>query len=320
MQIKEILEKNNIAFLETGNNVKKGNISIKCPFCTNDPSYHMGINLETGVYGCWRDSSHRGKNFSWVLRKLLKCSIEEAKNILNNRVLDSDWKSKVLNKLNHTQEKEIPHIKNLKLPTQFKKISQTGYTSIFWEFLLARGFKDVNKIINRYRIKCCLTGDWRRRLIFPLYFKGNLISWGSRSVSTNEKLKYKDLGVLESVIYPKHFLYNFDNLYEYGGTVLYITEGIFDFLKMDLFLPLKYKATCLFTKTITNQQLEMLLLLSTKFKEIRVLLDSDAYLQSLKLVSQLKILPIKITNYKLPNGRKDPGELSYNEVRKYFGV
>ena len=47
------LEEYNIDYTTSGKNVTSGWVEINCPFCGDDPSYHMGVNLSSGLYHCW---------------------------------------------------------------------------------------------------------------------------------------------------------------------------------------------------------------------------------------------------------------------------
>src|SRR3990170_3506093 len=70
LDIESALKSKRILYLDSGSNVSRGNINICCPFCPDDPSYHLGINLETGYWGCWRDSGHRGVTLKRLFKAL----------------------------------------------------------------------------------------------------------------------------------------------------------------------------------------------------------------------------------------------------------
>jgi hypothetical protein len=61
---RQLLTDNRVPFIERGPNVKRGEINIRCPFCGSaDPSYHMGLNLDSGWWSCWRNKDqHSGKS------------------------------------------------------------------------------------------------------------------------------------------------------------------------------------------------------------------------------------------------------------------
>ena len=74
MEIKQYLDELGIEYSEAGEkNVTEGHVIIKCPFCDEDPSKHMGINFSSGLFHCWVcDESgnlpkliHELENVSW---------------------------------------------------------------------------------------------------------------------------------------------------------------------------------------------------------------------------------------------------------------
>ena len=156
-----------------------------------------------------------------------------------------------------------------------------------------------------------MVGDWKYRLIFPIYFLGKLVTWQGRQVTREAYLPYRDLSIPESVRHVKFCLYNFDNLK--GGDTLFITEGLFDSLKMDYYSPDGIDSTCLFTKTMRDEQMWLIAELASIYKKIIVLLDSDAQVEAISIYSKLSFLR-NVSLGTLPLGAKDPGILTKEQV------
>jgi len=316
-KILTVLKTNNIEYIADGPNVKKNNVNVKCPFCENDPSQHMGISLINGEYACWRDSKHRGKNFLTLLQEILDCSLDEAKRQLGLKTLEPNEFDNILSRLYEVEiftPRKLGGAKSLVFDKSFREIKETGITAPFWDYFLRRGFDNVDKLLRLYEIKCCLIGYWRYRIIFPIRYNGELVSWVGRSISPNATLKYLDLSVERSVRHPKFCIWNYDELLN-GGHTLFITEGIFDAVKLDCYFPVGYKATCLFTKTIRDEQKSLLQDLSKVFDQLILLLDADAVTQSWAIASELAYLR-NVKSGLLPDGIKDPGDLTKNQVLK----
>src|ERR1700690_250170 len=73
------LDENNIHYVTRGPNTKRGEVSVHCPMCGDeDPSEHLGINLQTEKWGCLRDQSHRGKSARTLIKAMLGCSSPQA--------------------------------------------------------------------------------------------------------------------------------------------------------------------------------------------------------------------------------------------------
>lgn len=320
-KIIEILSSNGIPYITEGKNVKHGNINIQCPFCgVNDPSQHMGIELDTGRYGCWKDSTHRGKNLARVLKEILKCSWTEANSLLKISLDFSPTESFLdsINNIFNRDEKVLDKPKisvpreTMIMPSEFQSISEIDAHKRFNNYLIKRGFLEPKDLLSKYDIRGALYGSWKNRLIFPIYMDGNLVTWLSRSIYDEAFLKYKDCDMANSVIPVKHCLYNYDSLQE-GGEVLYVCEGVFDCLKLDYFSSdPSIRATCLFTKTMTIEQFYLLRSLASKFSELRILLDNDAFLNALQIQGELSMLPnVKFFSLSF----KDPGSMSDSHIK-----
>jgi len=84
---KAFCDAKNIPYVTSGKNVSIGNFNIQCPFCGHaDPSEHMGIEVATGYWGCWRESKHRGKSPQRLIMRLLHIGFDQA-----NEIVDGQW-------------------------------------------------------------------------------------------------------------------------------------------------------------------------------------------------------------------------------------
>lgn len=325
--LKAFLSKHNIPFRERGENVAKGNININCVFCIKsgrgDEKFHMGIEPNKGVYGCWRNNSHRGKKLEKVVRALINCSYEEAHKlvygtVLIERLVDEDIMS-VLNRIYNKSEVEAykpQGVKELELLPSFIEIRKDDITGKFYQYLVGRGFGNVDALIKKYSLLCCLNGEYADRIIFPIFYDGELVTWSSRSLEKNAYLRYRDLEVDKSVIHVKQLVYNYDKLIK-GGNILFLTEGLFDCIKLDYYLSIGNHSTCSFTKHITDNQADQLLNLSIVFNRIIVLMDSDASPESINIMRRLANKSSNIDYRNIEIDRKDPGEFTKQEVKDF---
>jgi hypothetical protein len=283
----------------------------------------MGCDPVTGVYGCWRDANHRGKDFTKVVRALIHCSFQEAKRLISkDQVIlqDENIEDYVNGLFDEKEDKiEIVGVDELELPKLFTEIRSVGIKKPFWDYLKSRGLnndKKLQKLIGRFNIRCCLTGEWKMRLIFPVCLHDELVTWQSRSIYKAAMIPYKDLSKEESVVHVKECIYNYDELLEKGGYILYITEGIFDCLKIEYFGIKDVNATCIFTKTLRDSQIYQLKLLSAAFEEVRLLLDEDAWSDAyFDIGEQLSFIP-NFRIQQLPEGVGDPGELRRSQFKQ----
>ncbi len=325
-----VLSSNNIEFVERGPNVQKGHVNIKCPFCgSSDPSHHMGLELSTGYWGCWRNKSHRGKSPIRLLVKLLRCSFQRAFDIAgikNSDYIDPDGfdsvAARLLNKVGYVERVEEIRRDFLKYPAEFREITDSYQMSMFYDYLIRRkfGVYDIESLCDQYRLRGALTGEFSRRLIIPYIVNDELVSWTGRTISSLQNLRYKDLSVEESLIAPKSTLFNHDAGYDKRGRVLVVVEGPIDALKLDFYgRDWGVRAVALSTNSITDEQTFLLDDMSRSFKKVVIMLDSQ---KSLDVVSSIRmrssLSQIKnLTYMEVPFDKKDFGELNAQQATTF---
>jgi len=304
-KIKEILKQHNIDFVETGKNVAKGNLGLNCPFCgSEDSSYHLNIN-NNGRYFCWRDGSHKG-TIHYLLGHILNISIDEAKRLLGNQHTSPSVEENIIKYGGKT---------SIQLPENFRVVENNIITKAFYNYLKNRGFDRIPELVERYNIKCCISGKWADRVIFPIYMNYELMSWIGRDIREKAYLRYRDLEIDESVKHPKYCLFDYDNLL--GGERLYVLEGVFDALKMNWYTSEHISSTCLFTLNVTDEQIKLLLRVSDLYEEIIILLDEGAERQSMKLSASLSFIKNLSTKF-VPKGIKDVGEMTPSQIKNFI--
>lgn len=311
-------QENGVPYRLEGKNVSKGNVNVKCPYCMDDPSFHMGVHLDTLAWSCWRDPTHRGRRphrLLYALTRLPYAVLEQALGMPAKFSATTEFDS-LLDLLEAPSKLEELEQKRLELPKEFVTIQKEGITDRFWNYLYRRGFGGfaVDKIIQQYKIKCALRGPFKDRVILPIYLDGALMCWTARSIYSDAKLRYYSLPAKDSVKNIKDLVYNFDEAYNTRGKKLFITEGPFDALKVDYYAKQRdCRAVCLFNMSLTESQLFLLSELRSNYESVVVLLDSGELFSALKLASQLNFLG-GVEFGELPDGVKDPGELTKQQI------
>lgn len=310
-----LLDDHHIPYVTRGPNTKKGEVSVRCPYCgEDDPSEHLGINLTTENWGCHRNAEHRGHSPSRLIAALLGCSSAQAKLIARQYdAPDPETLDQALAALQGTSEPPKAakrHSAELAFPDDFRQIKGKGVTARFWHYLAGRGFDDVADLCFQYDLKCALTGDYKDRVIIPFYQKRKLIGWTGRALQ-NPVNAPRYLSSSETV---KQCVFNEDVLMD-GGKLLFVVEGPFDALKLDYYgEPSGARATCVFGTSMTIDQLSTLSRLRRRFKKVIILFDTDALGPALSAVDWLYAPNVMVGQ--LPEGVKDPGELNYEEVEQ----
>lgn len=332
LDVIQFLKDYGIEYVDVGPNVKKGNVNIKCPWCGDDPSHHLGIEPTKGWYGCWRNPQHRGKNLARLLAAIAPISYYTAVQLVGKNLstidqndFDSIADGSFFENPDHQLEDEV-QAKELKWPVQFRKLRPPCKApgKYYYDYLVQRGFTEylACRICRRFDLHYCVSGRYKERILIPVYIEGQLVTWTSRSIYVNHPIPYLSLDEEASVINIKHCVYNYDGAIR-GGTTLFLVEGPADVWKLDTLAAFhKCRAIGLFNMACEEPQQGWLEDLAYKYRNFVVLLDRNELVSSTALIDKLAYLPIPIHLGELPKGVKDPGELNEVQVhelcKEYF--
>lgn len=323
-----------IEFTEKGHS--KGNVGITCPWCGDaDHGFKLGIHLAGKGWHCWRDRIHSGVRPHRLIQALLKCSYFEAQRIVGDQspvVLgDLPFVAQVNLVLSGQQDKQ-PYNPELRFPTEFYELgfAEGGASREFLlKYLNKRGYidHDIWNVVNNYWLHGAFKGPFAYRLIFPIEMYEGVVCWTGRTISPSTEPRYKTLtSHIEKQIpgYPiairsiKDCLWNLKSIVEDPGDTLVLCEGPFDAMRVDYYGYEKgIRATCIFGKSITDEQLYLLEDIMPIYKDRILLLDQDAELDMLATIDRLRF--IGFVPLKLPPQFKDPAQLSKKEVHSLFG-
>lgn len=324
-----LLREQNIPHIERGPNVKRGELNVKCPWCgAADPSYHLGLNLATGFYACWRNKAgHSGKSPLRLIMKLLNVDYQRARAIagLGDDYVDPEGFDALVARLmgrNHDPVKPLAKATYLEFDKYFLDISQKPRTARWWNYLYGRRFEadDIEDLCKRYELKAARGGNWDWRLILPYFLDGKLVSWTGRAIA-DSKIRYKDLSNEGSIVPPKETLFNHDCVFSNGRrTLLVIQEGPMDALKLDYYgQRWGVRSVALSTNSMTEHQVYMLQAAADRFERVGICMDNKNGLgvvdsmrrkQELAFISKLEALTV-------PAGRGDFGECYHDEVHSF---
>ena len=303
IDIKRLLDSHQIHWIDQGNNVAKGNINIKCPWCgPDDKSQHMGINLTTNQYGCWRNAHHRGKNIARLLAALdIYISEDRASLIaqLSNRTFFAE-------KENTTST--ITKVYTTELPMTFLPLDTNIFSRPYINYLKKRGYTNPYVVAQDYDLRYSIMADkWSARLILPIYVN-DWVTWTGRAIGTNP-LRYLSPATAEATNI-KETIFNYNQLKDSEGDILIITEGPFDAIKVDMYNKPRVRATCIFGLAATADQILLLKNICYNFNNIFIGLDQGTLVQSMDLRKSLwNFNPIIM---RLPE--KDLGDMNQEEV------
>jgi DNA primase len=286
-----LLEKLDIQFWTEGKNCTRGWVNIQCPFCS-DTTSHLGINLRSGAFHCWKCNESGG------LQKIPKLRHEIA------RISRADLEAMSL------YVKDVVDTENGKFhgkKCQFsKRMIPIFPIPKFLEGIAAtRGLLTSTLARHAAGYTMELPNDFRYRLIFPNTISRNLVSYIGMDTTGLSSVKYKACRDEDAEVPVKSCLYGFDDAPE--NSILVLVEGIFDKIRLG------NHALAMFGTGWTMNQI--LLLRKKSPRKVFILFDSDdaGRIAAKKLSSAIWFCPceiLELENY------KDPGEMPQEEADK----
>ena len=269
-----------IPFFTEGKNVSPGWTNINCPFC-EDPSNHGGFS-PSDYFNCWRCGRH---SLIDTICAILNCTFQKGNKLL------TEYTSHLI--IKKEKEKKIVQAKQVIFPAGTTDLDNTHYN-----YLRGRGF-NPHKIEHLYKLKAGgVFGSHKFRIIAPIFYNRQLVSYIGRSTNENSSLRYKTCKKGDEVVFHKHILYNLDRA---NTEFAVVVEGITDVWRLGR------GAVATFGINFHQQQVA---LLAERFTKIFVLFDAhdEAQEQAEKLAYSLSILDKRVEIVELQGG--DPGNLS----------
>lgn len=288
--------------------VNKGWINSNCIYCdTKENSFNLGFNPD-GYCNCWKCGSH---DLNKTLSLILHINVNQIKDVLDS------YKG-VYNQIPHKAKNHS--YKQLSLPTDTFTILERNY-------LKSRGF-DCEYLNKKYGVVGGgIIGKYKFRIVIPIYYKNDLVSFVSRSILDKDKLKeynlprYLNLSNEESLVNIKDIFYNLDNC---NSDTVILTEGCFDVIRLGDINSNSDNVMCSLGTQITQSQLR---LLSERFKKVYIMFDNEeeAQRKARKYAMQISSLglDVEVVDAYSDYGVNDGAELNQNqvyEIRKELGV
>ena len=319
-----LVKEQRVPYIESGPNVKRGELAIQCPFCGSaDPSKHMGLNLETGWWSCWRNrAQHSGKSPLRLIMRLLVVPYSKAREIagLDDSYIDPEGfdavAARIMGRDSTLVKPDAAERRFLAIDKDFQDIDQgRARTRHHWQYLADRGFDDPDELCAQYGLFAGVSNVWAGRIILPYLQDGELVTWTGRAIGES-RIRYRDLEIEESLLAPKETLFNHDAMLE-GGKVLVLQEGPFDVLKIDYYgRHYGVRSVGLSTNSIKPIQAFLLQAAVGKFDRIYVMLDTKnplGIVDSMRMQADLHFLDnLFITS--VPFGAGDGGNMSPYQV------
>ena len=269
----------------TGKRLKKSNeYMFWSPFISHHKP-KLQINVQTQKWHCW--VSNQGGHNLFQLFKKLKASKEHFDELVE-LVGDKKYAKRNTNK----EDKKI-----VRLPNEFKPLWVDGNSIIRKHaivYLKNRGITMVDVI--RYGMGYCEEGLYANRIIVPSYSSdGELNYFVGRDIYEGG-MKYKNPPVSKDVI-------GLDLFINWNEPIV-LCEGVFDAIAI------RRNAIPLFGKTIPKSLMKKIY--EKQVKQIYILLDSDAIMDSIKMTDSLMKNGIDV--YYVNLSEEDPSDMGFRKV------
>lgn len=280
----EFLSDYNIEYWTEGENVSRGWVNVTCPFC-DDHSNHGGFNPYQDYYSCWRCGWHPLEK---AIQELLNISYHEAQKI--KKEYNTNITKVTLKNKRERNKKSV-----VSFPAGTGSIQK-----VHKDYLIKRNF-DPDEIAKKWDVKGTLhLGDFKWRLIIPIYFKGQLVSYTSRDITGKQEPRYKTALPEEEVMFHKDIVYGLKGESERG----IIVEGPLDVWRM------RENTVCTFGTQFSNKQIKCI---TDHFQEVFILFDPDAIDKAEKLGRELSMQGCEVIVISHDKGC-DPGDLSQDDA------
>ena len=246
----------------------------------------LQINTQTQKWHCW--VSNQGGHNLFQLFKKLKASREQF-----DELSDIVGKPKSLSsKYEKNKQKDI-----VRLPNEFKPLWKGNVSIIKKHALVYLKNRGINMVdIIRYGMGYCEEGLYANRIIVPSYSSdGNLNYFVGRDIYGGG-FKYKNPPVSKDVI-------GFDLFINWNEPIV-LCEGVFDAIAI------RRNAIPLFGKTIPKSLMKKIY--EKQVRQIYILLDSDAILDSIKITDNLMKNGINV--YYVNLSEEDPSDMGFKKV------
>ena len=245
----------------------------------------LQINIQTQKWHCW--VSNQGGHNLFQLFKKLRASKEHFDELVE-LVGDRKYVRRNVNK----KDKKI-----VRLPNEFKPLWKNGNGIIKKHSIVYLHNRNIGMAdIIRYGIGYCEEGVYSNRVIIPSYSSNGELNYFVGRDIYDGGMKYKNPPVSKNVI-------GFDLFINWNEPII-LCEGVFDAIAI------RRNAVPLFGKTIPKSLMKKIY--EKQVKQIYILLDSDAIMDSIKITDDLMKNGINVYYVNLSD--EDPSDMGFRKV------
>jgi hypothetical protein len=292
MDIIRLYQDYGVSFLTEGHkHCREGWVNTPCPFCTGNPGYHLGYNMEGNFYVCWRCGWHPVLT---SIAELIHLSEKETIPIV---------------KYYGILIPSLPKQPKIKVKPKEFKLPPNILEELTWShalYLMQRDF-DPDEIHHTWGIvssgpASVMDGiNYRNRIIIPFYWNKELVSFDSRAPNPNSDFRYIACPISRELIPHKEIIYcKQEGLQDTAICV----EGPTDVWRLGV------RSFAVSGIKYTPKQVR---LIARMFKKVAVVFDDDpqAKVQANKLVADLKVRGVNAFRVDI---KDDPGSMKQDDA------
>ena len=297
MNIIQLYQDHGVHYMTEGHkHCHPGWVHTACPLCAGNPGMHLGYNLESNVFVCWRCGIHsKVEVVSALLNLSPSGAFELLKKYERSRAKIPEPKINI-----HKKRFKLPPNEPLLLPHK-NYLKNRGFDARFLETewdLTGTGI--YSKLGNL---------DFSRRIIIPIHWQGQMVSFQARDITGMHPLKYIACPEEREIINLKTILYLHP---EFEGDMGICVEGVTDVWNVGRsgFATFGIKYTPLQVKMIRKH-----------FKQVVIFFDNEeqAQVQARALEAELNFFSVK-TDLIVPPKGLDPGSMPHSEIEKLLNL
>jgi hypothetical protein len=291
MDILQLYQDYSVDHLTEGHkHCREGWVNTPCPFCTGNPGYHLGFNIEDNYYFCWRCGWHP---ISMTVGKLLNITEQEARKIIRQYglILHLPKKNPV------TITKVVDH----RLPSGTGPLGKNHRA-----YLESRNFdpdklERIWKLVGTGPISLLDGIDYKHRIVIPFIWDNKQVSFDSRDITGKHMARYMACPKERELIPHKEILYGKQE--HWNGTGICV-EGPTDTWRLG---PFSFAVSGI---KYTQVQLRII---AKSFKRVVVLFDNDpqAKIQGEKMVADLAFRGVDAFKVDIEG---DPGSMKQSDA------
>jgi len=289
MDVIKFLQDYNIPYQTEGHkHCRPGWVNMSCCFCAGNPGLHLGNNLDTGQWYCWRCGWHPEIA---SIAKLLNISSSEARNIARQ------YKGKSTTKPQNKVIKFSPH----KLPSDCGKMAARHRKYLEKRLYDPDEIEKVWGVLGTGPVSLLDNINYSHRVLAPISWQGRQVSFQARDITGKHKMKYLACPKHREEILHQSILYG--NIEACGKSAI-VVEGITDVWRFGI------KAVGVFGIDYTLSQARWL---SKLFDRVFIAFDFEpqAQKQARKLMADILLRGKEAILVPIEN---DPGSMPQREA------